>query len=122
LGDGIRRPAAATPRYPFTAAAAIIPESGAAIGADVKELSLYGCSLDCASPLLPRTRVLVKIFAATEYFEANATVIYANPSIGVGLVFRELKPHFLAVLRQWLLRAMQENQKEKRDPDQTTET
>ena len=99
------------PRYPFSAPAAVIPESGASIGGNVTELSLYGCYLDSGAPLAPRTRVMVKIFAADgEYFEAEATVIYSNPSLGMGLVFRQVRPDFLAVLRNWLLRAMQQSQ------------
>jgi hypothetical protein len=40
---------------------------------------------------------MVKIFAADgEYFEAEATVIYSNPSLGMGLVFRQVRPDFLA--------------------------
>jgi hypothetical protein len=45
-----------------------------------------------------------------EYFEANATVAYATPALGMGLVFRDVKPHFRTVLRKWLLIAMQSSQ------------
>ena len=54
--------------------------------------------------------MLVKIFMPGEYFEANATVAYANPALGMGLVFRDVKPHFRTVLRKWLLMAMQFSQ------------
>jgi hypothetical protein len=105
------------PRYPFSAPAAVIPESGVPIGGNVTELSLYGCYLDSGAPLAPRTRVLVKIFAADGgYFEADATVIYSNPSLGMALVFRQVRPDFLALLRMWLLKAMQQSQAE----DETT--
>jgi len=99
-----------TPRYPFAAPAAVLPETGAPVGGNVKELSLYGCYLDSASTLAPRARVLVKIFMPGEYFEANATVAYATPALGMGLVFRDVKPHFRTVLRKWLLMAMQLSQ------------
>ncbi len=99
-----------TPRYPFVAPAAVLPETGAPVGGNIKELSLYGCYLDTASPLAPRSRVLVKIFMPGEYFEANATVAYATPALGMGLVFRDVKSHFRAVLRKWLLIAMQSSQ------------
>jgi hypothetical protein len=99
-----------TPRYPFVAPAAILPEAGAPTGGNVKELSLYGCYLDGATTLTARSRVLVKIFMPGEYFEANATVAYANPALGLGLVFRDVKPHFLAVLRKWLITAMRVSQ------------
>jgi hypothetical protein len=106
-----------TPRYPFIADATLTADSGSALSAQVKELSLYGCYLDSASVPPVRSRVGVKIFGAGEYFEANATVIYANANLGVGLVFREVKPHYLAVLRKWLLGAMQESQMETQDPE-----
>jgi hypothetical protein len=99
-----------TPRYPFVATAAVLPEAGVPIGGNTKELSLYGCYLDSNSTLAPRARVLVKIFMPGEYFEANATVAYATPALGMGLVFRDVKPRFLAVLRKWLLMAMQSSQ------------
>jgi|SRR5580700_2137892 hypothetical protein len=105
------------PRYPFAAPAVVIPESGVPIGGNVNELSLYGCYLDSGARLVTRTRVLVKIFTADSgYFEAEATVIYSNPSFGMGLVFRQVKPDFLAVLRKWLLKAMQQSQAESENP------
>ena len=102
MGSGEQQQQRRTPRYPFTAPAAILPETGAPIGGNVKELSLYGCYLDAESTLAARSRVLVKIFMPGEYFEANASVAYANPTLGLGLVFRDVKPHFLVVLRKWL--------------------
>jgi hypothetical protein len=98
------------PRYPFAATAAVLPETGAPVGGNIKELSLYGCYMDATSTLSPRSKVLVKIFMPGEYFEANATVAYANPALGLGLVFRDVKPHFRTVLRKWLLMAMQLSQ------------
>ena len=101
----------------------MISEAGVPIGGNITELSLYGCYLDSGAPLAPRTRVLVKIFAADgEYFEAEATVIYSNPSLGMGLVFRQVRPDFLAVLRKWLLKAMQQSQadEEKPSPEKPT--
>jgi hypothetical protein len=117
-------------RYPFSAPAAVIPESGVPVGGNVTELSLYGCYLDSGAPLAPRTRVLVKIFAIDGgYFEADATVVYSNPSLGMGLAFRQVRPEFLARLRKWLRVARQQNQsasqnpeeEENRDPDDTVE-
>ena len=98
------------PRYSFVAPAAVLPETGVPVGGNVKELSLYGCYLDATATLAPRTKVLVKIFMPGEYFEANATVAYANPALGLGLVFRDVRPQFRTVLRKWLLMAMQLSQ------------
>jgi PilZ domain len=99
-----------TPRYPFAAPAEVIVEqTGAQIDARVKELSQYGCYLDALTSLSPKTSVLVKIFSPKDYFEAPATVIYSNPTLGMGIAFRSLKPNFQAVLQKWLLQATTEN-------------
>src|ERR1700689_5337946 len=110
MSAGEFSPQRRVPRYAFVAPAAVLPETGAPVGGNIKELSLYGCYMDAPSTLAPRTKVLVKIFMPGEYFEANATVAYANPALGLGLVFRDVKPVFRSVLRKWLLMAMQLSQ------------
>jgi hypothetical protein len=70
-----------------------------------EKLSLYGCFLTFAIALPPGTPMLVEIFSESETFEADGTVIYSQPSVGLGLAFRDIKPHFLAVLQKWLLLA-----------------
>jgi PilZ domain-containing protein len=95
-------------RFLLTAPAEIAPESSpsASVAARVAELSLYGCYLDMPAPFDAQTPVLVKIFNSAEYFEARATVAYVKPALGMGLAFREVKPHFLAILQKWILAAM----------------
>jgi hypothetical protein len=73
----------------------------------VAELSLFGCYLAASAPLGTKVQVLVKIYGPDEYFEASATVIYAHPTLGMGLVFRKVKPAFAPMLQKWLLRSMQ---------------
>lgn len=115
-GEGLLR---RVPRYPFSAPASLIPESGTAVDARVTELSLYGCYLNSLAALPSRTRVLVKIFAADgEYFEANATVIYSGSNVGMGLVFRQVNEQFLAVLREWLQKATEQSASEGENPSQ----
>jgi hypothetical protein len=41
-----------------------------------------------------------------EFFESKTIVSSAHPGLGMGLPFRDLKPHFLTVLKGWLLRAL----------------
>jgi hypothetical protein len=97
------------PRFPFFAPAEIMPEDGSgAMSTRVKELSLYGCYLELSSPLASGTPVVVKIFAAPDFFEALATVVYVDPRLGMGLAFRNVKPLFLSVLQKWLQVALQE--------------
>ena len=93
-----------TPRYLFSAPAEIVVEqSGAKTLARVEELSLHGCHLAARF----QSAKVVKIFGPKDYFEATATVIYSNPTNGMGLAYRNVRPHFLAVLQKWLLAAMQ---------------
>jgi len=75
-----------TPRYPLDAPAELLVEhSDAKMLVRVKELSLYGCYLDTSVPLSTKTPVQIKIFGPQDYFEASATVIYAQPNVGMGL-------------------------------------
>jgi hypothetical protein len=100
-------PPRTVPRFPFAADAVIIPEnSEVKINTRVRELSLRGCYLTAANPLPRGTAVTVKIHTETDFFESRATVVYSELMLGMGLAFRELKPHFLSILQNWLRTAM----------------
>jgi hypothetical protein len=95
-------------RVPFTASAEIALETSpaASVAAQVTELSLYGCYIATPAPFAVQTLLRVKIFSGGEYFESKATVIYSQPAQGMGVAFREIKPHFLATLKQWIVEAL----------------
>jgi len=95
------------PRYPF-AGSIEMRESASEDKrtARVKELSLNGCYVDIESPYPMGASLAIKLFTETEFFEAQASVIYSQPTQGMGLMFRETKPYYLMVLRKWLLSAM----------------
>src|SRR5437879_3654672 len=96
-----------SPRYPFVGS--IEMREGASADkrtARVKELSLNGCYVDTESPYPMGASLAIKLFTETEFFEAQASVIYSQPTQGMGLMFRETKPYYLMVLRKWLLSAM----------------
>jgi hypothetical protein len=95
------------PRYWFNAPGEVAPERGTPFPVTLKELSLYGCYLDTEAALDTKSRVLLKIFGSDEVFEAKASVIYSNPRLGMGLVFRDVKPNNLCILRKWLMMATQ---------------
>jgi hypothetical protein len=96
-----------TPRFPFVASAELIEEgSDARLACRVSELSLHGCYVDVLNTLPEGAVVFVKVFADGEFFESKAIVIYAHPRLGMGLSFLDLKPHFLTVLKGWLLKAL----------------
>jgi hypothetical protein len=95
------------PRYPF--AGSIEMREGTSEDkrtARVKELSLNGCYVDTQSPYPMGASLAIKLFTETEFFEAQASVIYSHPDQGMGLMFRETRPYYLMVLRKWLLAAM----------------
>ncbi len=96
-----------TPRFPFSAAAEVTRlDSGATESTQVNELSLYGCYLDTKAPLPRGAKVNIKIHSGGQFFEASAAVVYSQPTLGMGLAFRDVKPVFLAVLQKWLLQAL----------------
>ena len=94
-------------RFSFSAGAEIAPESSptAFVPARVTELSLRGCFLETSASFEMQRPVLLKIYDSGVYFEAEATVLYVKTS-GMGLVFREIKPHFRTVLQRWVLTAL----------------
>ena len=96
-----------TIRYPFDAAAEVSEERAqGTLAVRVSEISLNGCYLQTASPFPAGTTLLIKVFAEDSFFEAHATVAYAQAGTGMGVAFRELKPYFVNVLKKWLLSAM----------------
>lgn len=102
-----QQPQRRTPRFPFSASAEITRlDTSATESAHVNELSLYGCYLDSRLPLPRGTRVIVKILSGGQFFEAPASVVYSQPTLGMGLAFRDVKPVFLAVLQKWLRQAL----------------
>ncbi len=95
------------PRYPFVGS--IEMREGTSEDkrtGRVKELSLNGCYVDTQSPYPLGASLAIKLFTETEFFEAQASVIYSQADQGMGLMFRETKPYYLMVLRKWLLAAM----------------
>jgi hypothetical protein len=96
-----------TPRYPFIGS--IEMREGASEDkrtARVKELSMNGCYVDTENPYPIGASLAIKLFTETEFFEAQASVVYSKANQGMGLTFRETKPYYLMVLRKWLLAAM----------------
>jgi hypothetical protein len=92
-------------RFAFNANAEVAPEGSpsATVSVRATEISLHGCYLE--SP------VFVKIFYADEYFEAKGTVVYVKPAEGMGVEFRDLKPHCRLVLQKWILAALRKQSK-----------
>jgi hypothetical protein len=100
-------------RFSFNASAEIAPEGSPSATVNVRatEISLHGCYLETPAPFAELSPVFVKIFYANEYFEAKGTVIYVKPGVGMGVEFRELKPHCRVVLQKWILAALRNQSK-----------
>lgn len=99
-------------RFAISASAELAPESSptAFVPARVTELSLRGCFLETSASFELQHPVFLRIHHSGEQFEAEASVLYVNPS-GLGLVFRDIKPQFREVLQKWVLTAL-DNQSE----------
>jgi hypothetical protein len=97
-----------TPRFPFIATVEVI-ETGAPVGvaARVTELSLYGCYIEISNPLQKGAHAVLKVYSEGRYFESQATVLYSQPSLGMGVGFLNVNPHYLTVLKLWLIESAQ---------------
>jgi hypothetical protein len=96
-----------TPRYPFDASIEMRESASQdKRTAHVTGLSLNGCYVSTESLYPEGTSLTVKVFTKTEFYEGQATVIYNQENLGMGLMFTETKPYYLMVLRKWLLSAM----------------
>ncbi|MGC1418394.1 MAG: PilZ domain-containing protein [Candidatus Acidiferrum sp.] len=100
-------------RFSVDASAEIAPEGSpsATVAVRATEISLHGCYLETPAPYAELSPVFVKIFYESEYFESKGTVIYVKPATGMGVEFRELKPHCKVVLQRWILAALRNKSK-----------
>lgn len=100
MEEGRRR----VPRFPFSGTAEVLEKGApASIAARVTELSLFGCFVQIANPLAKGAQILLKIYTEGRYFEAQGSVLYSQPETGMGVGFHNVNPHYLMVLRQWLI-------------------
>jgi hypothetical protein len=100
-----------TPRYPFLASAEVASDDSVEV-TRVTELSRHGCYLETTKHRTAGTRVTVKINYEEQIFEATATVLYSRPMMGMAVAFREVKPLFRSMLKDWLQESLnQQNQK-----------
>ena len=61
----------------------------------------WTCRIRCPKD----ARINIKIYSEGKVFESTGTIVYSQPNLVVGVTFREIRPQFLAVLKQWLLAA-----------------
>jgi hypothetical protein len=99
------------PRFPFSASAEVASDDFVEV-TRVTELSRHGCYLETTRHRTAGTRVTIKITSKDQIFEATATVLYSRPMTGMAVAFREVKPLFRLMLKDWLQESLnQQNQK-----------
>jgi hypothetical protein len=100
-----------TPRFPFLASAEVASDDSVEL-TRVTELSRHGCYLETTKHRTAGTRVSVKITHKDQIFKATATVLYSRPTMGMAVAFREVKPLFRSMLKDWLQESLNgQNQK-----------
>lgn len=91
------------PRYQFVADAEVLePQSGTKSKVKTGDLSSGGCFLDTLNPSPEGTEILVTISRANRRFSALGRVVFAFPSLGMGVVFTHIESDQLSILEEWL--------------------
>lgn len=88
-------------RYPFSAAAEIIDNSGAQMPSRVTNIGFGGCRLIATGRLSIGAEVTVKIRTSTEYFESTAAVIHSTAT-DLGVMFHNVGAVYFTALRRWI--------------------
>ena len=95
-----------TPRFPFAGTAEILAHGASGTSpAKVTELSLFGCYVETVHTLEKGAHAVLKIYTEGRYFESQGMVLYVQPGQGMGVGFQNVKPHYLTVLKMWLIEA-----------------
>jgi hypothetical protein len=90
-------------RYPFSASAKVMElRSQALVTGRSSDLGLGGCYIDIISTFAMDSIVRVRLEHEKKVFEALATVVYTQPSIGMGLSFTKIEPKNELILREWV--------------------
>ncbi|HUI73714.1 MAG TPA: PilZ domain-containing protein [Candidatus Acidoferrum sp.] len=90
-------------RCPFVATADVTElGTGALLSARTSEIGLGGCYVDALNPFPKGTLVGLRILRDQGAFEAQAKVVYCDPSFGMGLAFTEMAPAQRSILEAWI--------------------
>jgi hypothetical protein len=92
------------PRFPFIADAEIVESSAdARFVVRISEIGRQGCYVDILNPVPVGFNIWVKIFKHGGTFESQGRVVYTHPTMGMGIVFTEMRPDQQKVLEDWIL-------------------
>jgi hypothetical protein len=70
--------------------------------AHTRDLSVFGCSVETATPFPENTKVRLRITRGGVNFVAQGKVAYSRPNSGMGIAFTSVEPSSVSVLDAWL--------------------
>ena len=70
--------------------------------ARTRDLSVFGCSVETATPFPENTKVSLRISRGGVNFVAQGKVAYSRPNLGMGIAFTSIEPGSISVLDAWL--------------------
>jgi hypothetical protein len=90
-------------RFPFTAAAEVIDlRSKTRLIGRSSDLGLGGCYIDTFTPFAVGDTVQIRLERNRRELEATGIVAYALVSMGMGILFTDIKPEYKDVLKTWI--------------------
>jgi hypothetical protein len=72
------------------------------ISGHTKDLSLFGCFVETATPFTEGAKVRLKLSRGETHLVAQGKVTYSRPNSGMGIAFIAIEPSSLPVLDVWL--------------------
>ena len=70
--------------------------------ARTKDLSLFGCFVQTATPFPEGTKVILRISHGGSNFFAQGRVAHSRPNVGMEITFIAIEPNSMPVLDKWL--------------------
>jgi hypothetical protein len=70
--------------------------------AHTKDLSVFGCFVETATPFPENTKVRLRITRGGVNLVAQGKVAYSRPNSGMGIAFTSVEPGSVSVLDAWL--------------------
>jgi len=90
-------------RFPLTALVeALEPKSNTQISGRSSDVSLSGCYVDTLNPFPEGTLIRIRLTRENISFEANATVIFSQIGMGMGVAFTSAEKDQFRVYQKWI--------------------
>jgi PilZ domain-containing protein len=91
------------PRFPFSPAVeAVDIQANTKVMGRLSDIARHGCYMDTISPFAVKAAVTLMITRDNQSFTTQATVVYSQIGMGMGLFFTTAEPEQLRMLETWL--------------------